>query len=89
MSDPHLAHSEAALAVDVGSAQDPPQTPGLAHFCEHMLFQGSEKFPERNFLNTLVAENGGSTNAYTRLDLTNYFFSSNNEGKWFALSLCL
>ena len=54
-----------------------------------MLFQGSEKFPERNFLNTLVAENGGSTNAYTRLDLTNYFFSSNNEGKWFALSLCL
>jgi predicted Zn-dependent peptidase len=31
--------------VRVGSMCDPPELPGLAHFCEHMLFYSSEKYP--------------------------------------------
>ena len=31
--------------VRVGSMSDPEQLPGLAHFCEHMLFYSSEKYP--------------------------------------------
>ena len=29
-----------------GSYKDPVKLPGLAHFCEHMLFLGTEKYPE-------------------------------------------
>ena len=32
----------------MGSLSDPKDTPGLAHFCEHMLFYASEKFPEED-----------------------------------------
>lgn len=33
------------LQVRVGSMSDPAELPGLAHFCEHMLFYSSEKYP--------------------------------------------
>lgn len=36
------------LCVGVGSFSDPPEIPGLAHFLEHMVFMGSEKFPSEN-----------------------------------------
>ena len=42
-SDPTAEHGAAAMAVNVGAAHDPTGLPGLAHFCEHMLFLGSEK----------------------------------------------
>ena len=38
----------AAVAVGVGSLCDPPEMPGLAHYLEHMLFMGSEKYPDEN-----------------------------------------
>lgn len=38
----------AAVAVGVGSLCDPPDMPGLAHYLEHMLFMGSEKYPDEN-----------------------------------------
>ena len=34
--------------VRVGSLSDPTDIPGLAHFCEHMLFYASEKYPEED-----------------------------------------
>jgi insulysin len=34
--------------VRVGSLLDPADIPGLAHFCEHMLFYASEKYPEED-----------------------------------------
>jgi len=38
----------ASLDVRVGQFSDPAELPGLAHFCEHMLFLGTEKFPNEN-----------------------------------------
>ncbi|CAE8742426.1 unnamed protein product [Polarella glacialis] len=35
-----------AVAVRAGSFDDPKELPGLAHFCEHMLFLGTEKYPQ-------------------------------------------
>ena len=47
----------ALLNVNVGSIHD--TIPGMAHFLEHMVFMGSEKYPnESNFMDT-VAKNGG------------------------------
>jgi insulysin len=34
--------------VHVGSGLDPKESYGLAHFCEHMLFMGTEKYPDEN-----------------------------------------
>ena len=38
----------AAVAVGVGSLCDPLEMQGLAHYLEHMLFMGSEKYPDEN-----------------------------------------
>lgn len=48
VSDPDTDKSSAAVNVNVGSLADPDEFPGLAHFCEHMLFLGTEKFPLEN-----------------------------------------
>lgn len=37
-----------SLSIGVGSFSDPPDIPGLAHFLEHMVFMGSEKYPQEN-----------------------------------------
>lgn len=53
---------------------DPWDIPGLAHFCEHMLFLGTEKFPSENEYNKYLSEHSGGSNAYTASDHTNYYF---------------
>lgn len=53
---------------------DPDDLPGLAHFCEHMLFMGTEKYPEKNDYTKYLSENGGASNALTHLDHTTYYF---------------
>ena len=53
---------------------DPKEFPGLAHFCEHMLFMGSEKYPVENVFSKFIEDHAGSTNAYTSNENTNYHF---------------
>jgi insulysin len=43
-------NSAVALTVRVGSFADAPEVPGLAHFTEHLVFMGSERFPDENEL---------------------------------------
>jgi nardilysin len=40
---------------------------GLSHYLEHMLFMGSEKFPDENDYDAYLASSGGASNAYTEL----------------------
>ena len=47
-------HIDVALTVGVGSYQDPIDFPGLAHFVEHCVFLGNEKYPEQNGLDSLI-----------------------------------
>ncbi|KAL3906949.1 MAG: hypothetical protein SGPRY_010356 [Prymnesium sp.] len=68
----------AALNVQVGSLSNPQEWPGLAHFVEHMLFLGSASFPEGEF-ERLVSANGGSNNAYTASEDTNFFLDVNGD----------
>lgn len=53
---------------------DPDDLPGLAHFCEHMLFMGTEKYPSENEFSKFLSEHGGSYNAFTASDHTNFYF---------------
>jgi insulysin len=77
--DPKFNKSGAALAVRVGALDDPPERPGMAHFLEHMLFLGTEKFPDVNEYSGFVNGNGGYNNAYTASDHTNYMFEVRHE----------
>ncbi len=56
----------------VGSADEGPGESGIAHFLEHLMFKGTERFPGGTF-STLVAQNGGQQNAFTSYDYTGYF----------------
>ncbi|KAF7268841.1 hypothetical protein GWI33_018185 [Rhynchophorus ferrugineus] len=74
VSDPLTDKSAAAMDVNVGFLSDPKDVKGLAHFCEHMLFLGTEKYPNENDYNKFLQEHGGSSNAATYMDHTTYYF---------------
>ncbi|MBJ7550139.1 insulinase family protein [Marinomonas ostreistagni] len=74
VSDPKAEKPAAALAIKVGSYQDPDDHLGLAHLLEHMLFLGTEKYPEANAYQEFIRQHGGSHNAYTSGQVTNYYF---------------
>ncbi|MCH8033957.1 MAG: insulinase family protein [Bacteroidetes bacterium] len=65
-----------AIAVNVwykvGSAQETKGKTGIAHLFEHMMFQGSENV-EKELHFKYVQESGGSLNASTSIDRTNYY----------------
>jgi len=79
VSDPDTDKSAAALSVYRGSFHDPDDRLGLAHFLEHMLFIGTAKYPDVDTFQQYITANGGSSNAYTALDHTNYFFDIKNS----------
>ena len=62
-----LEQAAAALAVGVGSFCDPADVQGLSHYLEHMLFMGSEKYPDENEYDSFLARHGGSSNAFTEM----------------------
>lgn len=74
VSDPDSEKAAASLDVNVGSAQNPAQREGLAHFLEHMLFLGTEKYPDPAEYHAFISGHGGSNNAFTAMENTNYFF---------------
>lgn len=60
--------------MDVGSAQDPEDLAGLAHYLEHMLFLGTDAYPAPDAYQGYLSRHGGSHNAFTAPHDTNYFF---------------
>lgn len=79
ISDPETDKSAAAMSVNVGSWSDPKEYPGMAHFLEHMLFMGTETYPDENEYFQYIFDHGGIVNAYTAPDRTVYMFSVNND----------
>ena len=62
------------MTVGVGSMSDSPDSFGMAHFLEHMLFLGTEKYPDGGSYQKFVSIHDGYSNAYTAEDRTNYHF---------------
>ena len=54
VSDPTTDKAAAALDVNIGHMSDPIS--GLAHFCEHMLFLGTKKYPDENEYNRYLSQ---------------------------------
>ena len=57
---------------DFGSGVEEKGKSGLAHFMEHLMFKGTEKFPE-NFFSNYISKIGGTENAFTSFDYTAYY----------------
>ncbi|KAI7990111.1 Insulin-degrading enzyme-like 1, peroxisomal [Camellia lanceoleosa] len=74
ISDPETDKCAASMNVAIGSFSDPVGLEGLAHFLEHMLFYASEKYPLEDSYSKYITEHGGSTNAFTSSERTNYYF---------------
>lgn len=66
---------ELRLAVSAGSLMEDNDQKGLAHFCEHMLFNGTKNFPKNDlikFLESTGMRFGADVNAYTNWNETVY-----------------
>ncbi|CEH18771.1 related to ste23-metalloprotease involved in a-factor processing [Ceraceosorus bombacis] len=72
--DTETDKASAAMDVRVGHLSDPEELQGLAHFCEHLLFMGTKKYPRENEYSEYLSNNSGASNAYTGMENTNYFF---------------
>ncbi|NMH66046.1 insulinase family protein [Shewanella salipaludis] len=79
VEDCHASQAAAAMAVGVGHFDDPLDRPGMAHFLEHMLFLGTDKFPDSGEYHAFINQHGGSNNAWTGTEHTNFFFTINAE----------
>ena len=67
------------IAQRVGSMQEEDNQAGLAHFLEHMAFNGTTNFPGKNMLNYLQDNGikfGTNINAYTSFDETVYYLTN-------------
>lgn len=67
--------AELFLVVKAGSVDEDEDQQGLAHFAEHMAFNGTKNFPKHelvNYFETIGMEFGPEINAYTSFDETVY-----------------
>lgn len=67
--------AEMMLVVSAGSVLEDPDQPGIAHFCEHMSFNGTKNFPKNElikYFESIGMEFGPEINAYTNFDETVY-----------------
>jgi zinc protease len=67
--------AELWLAVNAGSVMEDDGQKGLAHFLEHMMFKGTQRFPSQalfDFLEGIGMKFGPEINAYTSFDETVY-----------------
>lgn len=78
------AKADMRLAIRAGSVDEFSDETGVAHFVEHMLFNGTEKFPENELIDTLRsfgAAFGADVNAYTAFDETVYTLTVPNAAE--------
>lgn len=70
--------AEFYIVQNVGSILEKPEQRGLAHFLEHMAFNGTRHFPDKqliNYLEKIGVKFGANLNAYTSVDKTVYYFT--------------
>lgn len=75
------------VAFDAGARTERPEENGMAHFLEHLVFKGGEKFDDYRKVNETAERMGGSLNAYTSHDLVAFHITVRAEAALEAIDL--
>jgi len=75
------------LAFDAGARNERPEENGMAHFLEHMVFKGGEKYSTYKDVNETAERLGGVLNAYTSHDLVAFHITVRAESAPEAIDL--
>jgi predicted Zn-dependent peptidase len=75
------------VAFDAGARTERPEENGVAHFLEHLVFKGGEKYPHYRDVNETAERIGAVLNAYTSHDLVAFHITSRAEVAMEALDL--
>jgi predicted Zn-dependent peptidase len=75
------------VAFDAGARTERPDENGMAHFLEHLVFKGGEKYPHYRDVNETAEKLGGSLNAYTSHDLVAFHITVRAEAALEAADL--
>jgi len=67
------------VAFDAGARTERPEENGMAHFLEHLVFKGGEKYPHYRDVNETAERLGGVLNAYTSHDLVAFHITARAE----------
>ncbi len=67
------------IAFDAGARTERPEENGMAHFLEHLVFKGGDKFPTYRDVNQAAEAIGAVLNAYTSHDLVAFHITSRAE----------
>ncbi len=67
------------LAFDAGARTERPEENGMAHFLEHLVFKGGEKYPTYRAVNEVAEGIGAVLNAYTSHDLVAFHITARAE----------
>src|SRR2546421_5160576 len=63
------------LAFDAGARTESAEENGMAHFLEHLVFKGGEKYATYRDVNEAAERIGGGLNAYTNHDLLGFYIT--------------
>ncbi|MGI8728567.1 MAG: M16 family metallopeptidase [Solirubrobacteraceae bacterium] len=74
-------------AFDAGARSERPEENGMAHFLEHLVFKGGEKYPHYRDVNDTAERLGGMLNAYTSHDLVAFHITVRAEAALDAIDL--
>jgi predicted Zn-dependent peptidase len=75
------------VAFDAGARTERPEENGMAHFLEHLVFKGGEKYDHYKKVNETAERMGGSLNAYTSHDLVAFHITVRAESALEAVDL--
>jgi predicted Zn-dependent peptidase len=75
------------VAFDAGARNEQPPENGMAHFLEHLVFKGGEKYPTYKHVNETAERLGGVLNAYTSHDLVAFHITVRAESAPAAIDL--
>ncbi|MEA2188737.1 MAG: hypothetical protein QOK16_3748 [Solirubrobacteraceae bacterium] len=75
------------VAFDAGARTERPEENGMAHFLEHLVFKGGEKYPHYRDVNDTAERLGGVLNAYTSHDLVAFHITVRAESAMDAIDL--
>src|SRR4051812_10100706 len=75
------------VAFDAGARTERPEENGMAHFLEHLVFKGGEKYDHYKKVNETAERMGGTLNAYTSHDLVAFHITVRAEAAMEAIDL--